>query len=66
MQAKRQLRRVFLLEFKETGQFRTVFWTSLSFLTKVANFKQNVSCAEGFDANFFSNRTVAHSVLHKV
>ena len=29
-----------------------MFQTSFSFLTKVANFKQNDSCAECFDANF--------------
>ena len=33
-------------------QFRSVFWTSFSFLTKVANFKKNDSCADFFDANF--------------
>ena len=31
---------------------RTVFWTSCSFLTKVANFEQKDSCAECFDAKF--------------
>ena len=31
---------------------RTVFWTSFRFLTKVINFKQNVSCAECLDPNF--------------
>ena len=35
-----------------TGQLRTVFWRSFSFLTKVANFKKNASCAECFDGNF--------------
>ena len=49
-QAKRQFRRVFWRQFEETGKVRTVFWTSLRFSTKVANFKQNVSCAHCFDA----------------
>ena len=31
---------------------RALFLTILSFLTSVANFKQNDSCAECFDANF--------------
>ena len=36
-------------QFQATALLRTVFWTNFSFLTKVANFKQNVSCAEGFE-----------------
>ena len=39
-------------QFQSTGQLHTMFWTSFSFLSKVANFKQNVNCAECFDANF--------------
>ena len=31
---------------------RMVFWTSCSFLPKVANFEQKDSCAECFDAKF--------------
>ena len=48
----RQLRSVFWRQFWATEVLRTVFWTSCSFLTKVANFEQKDSCAECFDANF--------------
>ena len=37
-EAKRQLRRVFWRKFWATGQLRTVFCTSFSFLTKGTNF----------------------------
>ena len=51
-QAKRQLRRVFWRHFQSTGQLHRMFSTSYRFLTIVANFKQNDSCAECFDATF--------------
>ena len=35
-----------------TGKLPTVFWRRFSFLTKVANFKENNSCAECFNGNF--------------
>ena len=35
-----------------TGQLHMMFFTSYRFLTIVANFKQNDSCAEFFDATF--------------
>ena len=41
-----------------------MFSTIYRFLTIVANFKQNESCAKCFDA-ILSNRTVAHGVLNK-
>ena len=50
-QEKRQLRRVFRRQFQATGELRTVFCTSFSFLTKVANLKRNDSCGECFDDN---------------
>ena len=50
-QAKRKLRRVFGRQFQGIGQLRTVFWTSISFLSKDAKFKQIDNCAECFDAN---------------
>ena len=46
------MRRVFGRQFRATEVLRTVFWTSCSFLTKVANFEGKDSCAECFDANF--------------
>ena len=51
-QGKRQLRRVFRRQFQAERQLRTVFWTCFTFLTKVANLKQNDFCAKCFDANF--------------
>ena len=51
-EAKRRLRKVFLRQFRATGQLPTMFCTSFSFLTKGANSKQNDSSAECFDANF--------------
>ena len=62
IQAKRQFRRVFWRQFEETGKLRTVFWTSLSFSTKVANFKQNERCAVCFDANFGQQDFCAQSL----
>ena len=44
----------FLTKQAHLGTFTVaaLFWTRLSFLTKVANFKQYDICAECFDANF--------------
>ena len=39
-------------QFQATALSRTVFWRNFRFLTKVANFKPNVSCAECLDPNF--------------
>ena len=52
LQENRQLPTVFWRQFQETGQLCTVFGASFSYGTKVANLKQNDSCAECFDANF--------------
>ena len=49
--AERKLRRLFWRQFQWTGQFRTVFMWSLSCLTKFANFKENKSYAECFEAS---------------
>ena len=42
-------------------QLRALFLTILSFLTKVANFKENDSCPVCFDANFAQNESCARS-----
>ena len=60
-QAERKLRRVFWRQFQWTGQLRTVFMSSLSCLTKFANFKENDSCAECFDADFGQQDSCAQS-----
>ena len=39
-----------------------MFWTSFSFLTKDANFKQNETCAVCFDANFGQQDSCAQSL----
>ena len=39
-------------QFQATPLLRTVFSTNFTFLTKVGNFKPNVSCAECLDPNF--------------
>ena len=39
-------------QFQATALLRTVFWTDFRFLTKVADLKPNVSCAECLDPNF--------------
>ena len=39
-----------------------MFWTSFSFLTQDANFKQNESCAVCFDANFGQQDSCAQSL----
>ena len=39
-------------QFEATALLPRVFWTNFSFLTKVANFKENVSCAECLYPNF--------------
>ena len=42
---------MFWRHFRATGQLCVVFWTSFSFLSKDAKFKQIDNCAECFDAN---------------
>ena len=39
-------------QFQATALLRTVFSTNVSFLTKVTDYKPNVSCAECLDPNF--------------
>ena len=39
-------------QFQATALLRAMFWTNFSFLTKVPNFKQNVSCAACLDPLF--------------
>ena len=58
-QAKRQLHRVFWRQFRATGKLCTAFFTGLGFLTIRANFKQNDSCAQCFDANFEQQESCA-------
>ena len=48
-------------QFQATALLRTVFWTSFSFLTIVANVYKNDSCAECFEANFEQQDSCARS-----
>ena len=62
--AKRKLRRVFWRQLQWTGQLRTMFMSRLRCLTKIANFKQNVSCAQCFDATFGQQDSCARCFGH--
>ena len=52
---------MFWRQVRATGQLRTVFPTSLSFLLLRANLKQNDSCAVWFGSNFEQQHGCAHS-----
>ena len=49
---------------KVSLHLRALFWNISCFLTKVAHFNQQNSCAVWFGASFI-NSTVVHAVLHK-
>ena len=58
-QAKLQLHSVFWRQIRATGELRTLFCRSFSFLTITANLKQNDSCAVWFAANFKQEQSCA-------